>query len=136
MSTVDKKVVKPMKVSKLLTDLPAVIWNEQIVPILESCGLRAPKSNFDVYRHVNMESFVDKAPDRTFVKLLALSLKRCGVKIITSKNEKDEITVVMSCRSNDLMIKVLDSIASYEAGRPGIPIQDVHEQIKKALTDR
>jgi uncharacterized protein (UPF0264 family) len=128
MGHIDKKDVKIMKVSKLLTDLPAVIWNEQIVPILEAAQLKAPRSNFDVYRYINVNDFIKNASEKTLIKLLAACLKRCNARLQATEKDGETIITIKCNGDKGLLRQVAESVDSYEAGRKGIEIQDVQRK--------
>lgn len=113
--------VKRSKVTKLLSDLPLVVWEEQIVPILQNCGQRTPSSNFNVYRYIKFERFVNDANERVFSKLLTFCLRRCNIKLHLCKDEAGETQITVEKTGDTRVIE-----AVINADRRGVKIEDVH----------
>lgn len=75
--TTERKVPMVFRIIRV----PKVIWENQIVPLMQLWSLEIPDKDFSVYRWIKLEKFVLEAKHTFFTKLLALCLRRAGIEI-------------------------------------------------------
>ena len=72
-----------------LVRLPEVVWNNDIAKIFSIFQLKLPKSDFDVYRHIDIEPFIRDAKNAFRTALIGHALNYVGIKLSFSENQDE-----------------------------------------------
>lgn len=109
--------------------VPKVLWENSIAPILGAHELPIPKTDFNVYRWMDIKEFVDNAGNAFFTKLTATCLERAGIEINLLDNKTLPVTVVRADKFEQGM-QLINSISRHREA------QHIYEEREKVIKER
>lgn len=62
----------------VLLKMPEEVFGE-VATVLKKNGLPVPKTDFNVYKWVNVEKFMQRLSEQMFIKAMLVGSRRCGI---------------------------------------------------------